>query len=133
MGALAPIKPKLLKLIPLLSSDRDGEVLATVRAIERMLLSAGLDWHELAGAVGAEPEVIEKVVYRNPPQPKPDWEAKLDSCIERRNRLSSREQDFLDSLDRGCWGGRTPTKKQLAWLIDIFTRIIRVESAETGL
>ena len=43
-----------------------------MRAIERMLLSAGLDWHELAGAVGAEPEVIEKVVYRNPPQPKPD-------------------------------------------------------------
>ena len=35
-----------------------------MRAIERMLLSVSLDWHELEGAVGAEPEVVEKIVLK---------------------------------------------------------------------
>ena len=40
--------PKIAKLVPLLGSDRDTEVLATVRAIRRTLASAGSDLHALA-------------------------------------------------------------------------------------
>jgi hypothetical protein len=39
---------KLAKLIPLLSSDKDGEVIATVQAIRRTLAGAGNDLHDLA-------------------------------------------------------------------------------------
>ena len=51
MNPLAPIAGKLGKLIRLLSSDKDGEVLGAVGAIKRTLKSANLDVHDLAGLV----------------------------------------------------------------------------------
>ncbi|WP_019905676.1 hypothetical protein [Methylobacterium sp. 77] len=41
------IQPKLIKLLPLLGSDIDGEVVSTTRAIARTLASAGADFHDL--------------------------------------------------------------------------------------
>jgi hypothetical protein len=46
-----PSTPKLGKLVALLSSDKDGERLAAIAAIDRTLQSAGLDFHDLARAV----------------------------------------------------------------------------------
>ncbi|GAB6843995.1 hypothetical protein HNR00_005091 [Methylorubrum rhodinum] len=43
---------KLKKLISLLSSDQDGEVLGAARAIGRTPAAAGLDFHALAACVG---------------------------------------------------------------------------------
>jgi len=37
----------LSKLIPLLASDKDGEVVATAHAISRVLKASGCDWHDL--------------------------------------------------------------------------------------
>src|SRR5262245_32562183 len=60
-GALVVAAPKLAKLIPRLSSDKDGEVLGAARAIGRVLASAEADWHDLVRvltdppAVGADP------------------------------------------------------------------------------
>jgi hypothetical protein len=51
MTDLRTIGPKLAKLLPLLGSDKDGEVVATAKAIQRTLQSGGADWHDLAGAV----------------------------------------------------------------------------------
>jgi hypothetical protein len=45
---LAPIAAKLAKLVRLLSSDEDNEVVATVHAIKRMLKTKHLDLHTLA-------------------------------------------------------------------------------------
>lgn len=42
---------RLAKLIPLLASDKDGEVVATARAISRTLKAAGSDFHALADAM----------------------------------------------------------------------------------
>src|SRR5262245_1455965 len=50
--SLAPIADKLKPLVRLLASDRDGEVVATARAIGRLLKSAKLDFHALADSVG---------------------------------------------------------------------------------
>ena len=45
---------RLAKLIPMLGSDKPGEVTATAAAIGRVLAAAGMDWHGLAGlAAGA--------------------------------------------------------------------------------
>lgn len=44
------IPAKLAKLIPMLSSPMDGEVVAAARAIEKSLKGAGLDWHDLVNA-----------------------------------------------------------------------------------
>ncbi len=41
---------KVGKLLRLLSSDKDGEVVAATSALKRTLEAAGLDLHDLAGA-----------------------------------------------------------------------------------
>src|SRR5262249_46049224 len=53
-SALAPIADKIGKLIRLLASDRDREVLGAARAIVRTLANPGLDLHTLpAEGIGA--------------------------------------------------------------------------------
>ena len=52
MNALSPIDNKVAALIPRLASDKDGEVVATARAIGRQLNKAGSDWHDLAARLG---------------------------------------------------------------------------------
>jgi hypothetical protein len=48
MSALtAALVPMLSKLIPLLASDKDGEVVATAHAIGRVLKASGCDWDDL--------------------------------------------------------------------------------------
>jgi hypothetical protein len=42
---------RLSKLLPLLASDKNGEVLATVRAIRAALPGEGFDLHDLAGSI----------------------------------------------------------------------------------
>ena len=60
MGALSPdIAARVAKLVPLLSSDKAGEVAATAAAIGRALKAAGTDWHDLAAHLAAAgPSVI---------------------------------------------------------------------------
>jgi hypothetical protein len=48
---------RLCKLIPLLASDEDGEVLATVRALQASLQAESLDLHDLAAAI-AKTDVV---------------------------------------------------------------------------
>ena len=51
MSTLAPVVNKLGKLVRMLSSDNQGEVLATVQALRRTLKTAGADLHVLAAAI----------------------------------------------------------------------------------
>jgi hypothetical protein len=48
---LAPITGKLCKMIRMLASDCDGDVIAAARAIKRTLRSEGLDIHALAEGI----------------------------------------------------------------------------------
>jgi hypothetical protein len=47
------LSKRLGKLFPVLSSDKDGEVLAAVRAISGAIAAEGLDWHDLAATVSS--------------------------------------------------------------------------------
>ena len=75
LSRLNKMPPQIAKLIPRLASEHDGEVVATARAIERLLRSADLDWHDVAKRV--EPEAIATAysyadVYSRPdPQQQP--------------------------------------------------------------
>jgi hypothetical protein len=65
------------KLIPLLGSNRDGEVLAAARAIGRKLEADGRDWHWLAALIcGGVPLTPTR---RRPPKERPDLPS-LDQC-----------------------------------------------------
>jgi hypothetical protein len=56
--ALKTIFGKLKKLLPLLGSDKKGEVDNALQAINRLLKSAGLDWHDLCTLLISERESL---------------------------------------------------------------------------
>ena len=96
-AALITVAPKLEKLLPLLASDRDGEVVATAAAITRTLKRAGADWHDLAKALARTepPGAIEPVCWRDiPPSEHAGWLAQRALS----SRLSPWEQNFCASI-----------------------------------
>jgi hypothetical protein len=108
---------KLAKLLRLLSSDKDGEVLAAASAIKRTLAAEGSDIHALADTL-----------CRPQPQHRPrheddnDWHSIACEC--QAYGLSQREQNFV--TDMVAWTARaTPTDKQQTWLLSIHRRVRR--------
>lgn len=64
---------RLLKLIPMLGSNQDGEVLAAVAAIDRVLKLHKLDFHALASSVQVKSAINTQVYTRTKPRsPKKD-------------------------------------------------------------
>jgi hypothetical protein len=118
---------QIAKMLPRLASDFDGEVVATVRAVERTLKSAGKDWHDLSAHITAPPIEIhlpsqrqEKRRYSSK-QPQPhDWRATARFCAALPDKMSARELDFIVSMAQ--WT-RNPTDRQLAWLTQIASRL----------
>jgi hypothetical protein len=113
MSALpATLIPTLGKLIPRLASNHDGEVVATVRAIERVLKSAGRDLHDLAACLGAPANDSDKSTVW--------W------CFHRRHLLSLGDRRFIE----GVAEQRMPlSPKQEKWLRDIVGKLERAEAA----
>ena len=119
---LAPITGKLCKMIRMLASDCDGDVIAAARAIKRTLRSEGLDIHALAEGIeepngGALTEAeIRKL------DGTPSWHEIALWCQQRNERLREKEREFVsDMASRTVW--RDPTEKQGKWLKSIFYRL----------
>ena len=113
---------KLGKLIRLLSSDRDGEVLAAASAIKRMLAAEGSDIHALADTL-CRPQPQRREESRRPRhEDSNDWHGIACEC--QAHGLSRREQNFV--ADMVAWTAfREPTQKQQAWLLSIHRRVGR--------
>lgn len=124
-------RKKLSKLLPRLSSDQDGERLATLEAIARTLKNEGQDWHDLTTAIvegGGRVIYRDRVVYRDRPkaqESKSDWQAKADYCVEHESHLRSRETDFVHDMQAKLRFMDEPTEKQAAWLEAIYCRLRR--------
>jgi hypothetical protein len=132
---------KLLKLA--LGSDRDGEVIAATRAIQRTLSNAGSDIHELAERIrgGKLSEAEMRKIYDagyeagkdegavekgfGDVTAGPSWLQMAQYCAEHDNgRLTPREREFVDDMTRWCTR-REPTEKQGKWLHLLYVRIGR--------
>ena len=103
------LTPRLGKLVVLLGSDRDGEVIGAARAIDRVLKSSGRDWHDLAATLSVPTSI-----------PSADWRGEARFCAGNAQRLSERELDFLATLARYR---SSPSGKQLSWLQSIADRL----------
>jgi hypothetical protein len=126
-----PILPPMLvaKLDPLirrLASTHDGEIIATVRALERRLRAAHFDLNDLAETVAQQsPPPASKSQTKKPRDENSsddDWHAIREFCLVRRGLLRGRELEFV--LGLGDWRGDL-TSKQHDWLIAIAGRLRR--------
>ena len=145
MRALAPIASKLGKLIRLLSSDHDGEVLGAVQAIRRALASENLDIHALADTIEAPAngkkftEEDAKEIYlcgvadgrrqAEQQQPvsfssvdEPSWHEIACACRDRAAWRDEREQEFVLHMVRLTVRGGELSEKQASWLRKIYAR-----------
>ncbi len=119
MTALAPISDKLDPLVRRLASSSDGEVVACVRAIERQLDKAGLNFHDLAGMLTAPETPVESHV---PPVfydylTAVEWILASD-C----GALNSRDIGFCEDMRAVLY--RWPASpKQAAWLRSLIERL----------
>ena len=118
-------RPALAKLIRVLASDVDGEVLAAVRAMGRALKASGCDFHDLANLVEAPataPSGSAGGGFRDhfADETELPWQRMVDACTDRPGRFTSKERQFLGTMQR--WHG-TPTPKQLNWLAALFERV----------
>ena len=144
---LAPISNRLASFIRLLSSDKDGEVVAAAHAIKRTLKAAGADIHALAervekpnggGLSDAEMKKLYDAGYNAGQRDAehkhsgpadfhnidgtPNWHEMALYCQQRGSLLRGQEQTFInDMASRTVW--REPTEKQAKWLKSIFYRL----------
>ena len=122
---LAPaVRPALAKLIRLLASDVDGEVLATVRALGRALRASGAtSTTSPSSSRRLRPAQRPRAGFRNyfrDDETELPWQLMVDACTNHPGRFTSRERQFLQTMKR--WHG-TPTSKQLNWLVALFERV----------
>ena len=113
---------RISKLLPLLGSDKFGEVQAAASAIGRTLNAAGRDWHDVAAATvrgWSVPAVVEPqtVILR-------DWQNLARKCQRAGiGTLTEAELDFL----RNILGRHTePSQKQWRWLTAI-AQVLKIE------
>lgn len=120
-------RKRLSQLVPLLASDKDGEVTAAARAIAKVMKAEGKDFHDLVKALSA-PAGQTVYVYRDRPQPKQDlgeWARKARYCVEHEDMLSEREAEFVNDMEVKLKRYPNPTERQAAWLDSIWHRLQR--------
>lgn len=129
MNAL-PLNLRLAKLIPMLATDHDGEVIATARAIERTLRSEGLDLHALANllAGNTEPKILPvPSTAAAQGQSEWTWAAVAEFCqANHGGSLTPKELAFVKSMLPKLVCDGKPTEKQADWLRDIFAKVREV-------
>lgn len=145
MTLSANARKRLTLLIPMLGSDKDGEVVASVRQIAKALAAEGKDFHDLVRMLSQEPTVVYQTVFRDRPEPKPnasrrkqwdfggqadgDWIEKADFCEAHLGLLSEREAEFVQDMTRKLRRYGDPTERQASWLDAIYHRIRRQSHA----
>ena len=113
------IDQRVIQLLPRLSSDNDGEVVATVRAINRLLSKADTDWHDFCERCTAQ-------LSEHGGQTLPSSTANLTAfLIESERRLYGCEPDFVRNLHAQLVSDPEwqPSAKQLRWLNRIYARV----------
>jgi hypothetical protein len=123
MTTFADIAPTVAKLLRLLASDKDGEIVASVHALQRVLGSANLDLHDLANVVefAARRREIPRVEATAD-----DLREMIRCCRDCSDLLSAKELAFVRSMAK--WRGE-PTERQTAGLSSLYERCMKGEHA----
>jgi hypothetical protein len=81
---------RLAKVLGLLGSSHDGEVVAAARQAERIRSSLGLMWQDIVGSTAVNPERDQRS--------SPSWQDDVKFCRENSGCLNEWEQEFIASI-----------------------------------
>jgi len=113
--ALAPhVRPKVARVIAMLATDHDGEALAAVRALHRVLDANGLDLNDLAAVIEGR-----QTAQDRPGRQEPHAEAMLKALLASAV-LTPWERGYCSDLARLIYRGEALTPGQIAKLREIF-------------
>lgn len=124
----AAVAPKIAKLIPRLASEHDSEVVATARAIRRVLDDASADLHDLANLVADVGRPKPAMIVGLPP----DWRSLsrgdrslwLHALARQDDMLSAWEAAFIADIaeKHRSYSGFTLSPKQAARMSAIIAK-----------
>ena len=135
--------------IRLLASDKDGEIIAAVCALKRVLESAGTDINGLANGIEnlgkAEKKAAEmlaqerKKIWDTAVQHtenrlhgaddfidssgKPTWQSVALYCQRNKQRLAPKHHDFIDKVASQTVYDREPTERMHKYLFSLFLQL----------
>jgi hypothetical protein len=112
---------RVSKLVLMLSSQHDGEIVSAARALSRTLKSSGADFHDLiAGLTQPKLQPHASAHAGASGDELKDWREMRKVCLRNPDRLRDRERQFLEGI--GNWVGDL-TPKQFDWLKSIYQRV----------
>jgi hypothetical protein len=126
---------RLAKLIRLLGSPQEGEVVAAARAIQRTLASESLDLHDLVDAllptgqarVGSTKRSAQPATAQRSDSSsdliRDVWIVSCESCLQRANKLSPAEFVFVKNFQRDLIAKRLYTRARMKRLMKICSRL----------
>ena len=134
-GIQSGTRDKLMKLIRLLSSDKDGEKLGAIAGIERILKANGLSFHELAGALADKIVEVKTIVVEEKVKVQTvvvreevdhacvSWIKAADDLIQN-GKLSEKEHGFITDMKMRFSLNKNyePSDKQSGWMAAIYKR-----------
>jgi len=139
------LEERIAAVVRLFSSNKDGDKLAAVYALERVLMGAGTDFNGLAhgienlGKSTVVPDEIKKKIWDAAVQytenrlhgadefrstdGKPTWQSVALYCQRSKHRLDPKHHDFIDKVAAQTVYGREPTEKMHKYLFSLFLRL----------
>src|SRR5215831_18631292 len=136
---------RIAAVVRLFASNSDGDKIAAVYALERVLMGAGTDFNGLAhgienlGKSTVVPDEIKKKIWDAAVQytenrlhgadefrstdGKPDWQSVALYCQRSKHRLDPKHHDFIDKVAAQTVYGREPTEKMHKYLKSLFYQL----------
>ena len=141
---------RIADLVRRLGTDHEGEMVATVRALQRSLASQNISCTDLGDGIEklatgglAEAEMkrlfdagyakgvedterkrlAEEAVHGLKPDGSTDWEAIALYCQREKARLEAKHHQFVDDMASRMTWGREPTDRQGTYLISLFRKL----------
>jgi hypothetical protein len=105
----------------------DGERLGAVYGIERILVAAGLSFHDLAKAVLGSTLVVDKNDTSK------DW-IEAGKRLLAEEKLSAKERQFVDDIVNRLISNPAYvlSEKQVGWFVSLYRREIKVPKAKAA-
>ncbi len=116
--------PKLPKLIPLLSSDKAGEVVASAAAIGRTLKTAGCTWHDVSAQLTRPRVIFERVARPSPGRATHADLLAMAAELDGHPDLSAWEDGFVSNVRRTLRRGYPLSTKQRRILERTWQRVV---------